>query len=227
MSNNMNDDDLKRTPDTDEHAPAADGAQPESDGEQTESRPPRVVSEAPLGGVSRPVSTAAPESPAAGDDDDRAEDDMSVDEAESAAELAAQIPAPRVAGMREEAYPAVATPHRAVPQIRAIPQRGIQRDLILTNERLGAIVLVPILAKSKNFRDGYGKSTRFSVTMLIVVGTSSSYPLDAHASRPRTRIFYALPPKSGNTHPYNQPTAQSHPDRSDFSSPLTPSVYPT
>jgi hypothetical protein len=108
-----------------------------------------------------------------------------------AAELAAEILAARVPGMREEAYAAVATSHRAVPQVRTVSQEGIQRDLILTNERLGAIVLVPILAKSKNFRDGYSKITRFSVTILIGLGISSSYPLDANASRGRARIFYA------------------------------------
>jgi len=108
----------------------------------------------------------------------------------SAAKGTAKILPFRVAGMREEANPAVATPHGAVPQIRAIPQDSIQRDLILTNERLGAIVLVPILAKSKNFRDGYSKIIRFSVKMLIGFCISSSYSLDDNASRGRTRIFY-------------------------------------
>jgi hypothetical protein len=109
----------------------------------------------------------------------------------SAAELAAQIPAARVAGMREEAYATVATPHGAVPQVRTVSQEGIQRDLILTNEWLGAIVLVPILAESRNFRDDYRKTTRFSVKIPIVCCISSSYPLDANASRGRARIFYA------------------------------------
>jgi hypothetical protein len=96
----------------------------------------------------------------------------------AAAELAAEIQPARVAGMRKEADPAVAAAHRAVLQIRTLPQRGVQRDLILTNERLGAIVLVPILAKSKNFRDGYRKIIRFSVKMLIGSCISSSYYLD-------------------------------------------------
>jgi hypothetical protein len=109
----------------------------------------------------------------------------------AAAELAAEIQPARVAGMRKEANSAVAAAHRAVLQIRTLPQRGIQRDLILTNERLGAIVLVPILAKSKNFRDGYRKIIRFSVKMSIVWCISSSYPLDANASRGRAGIFYA------------------------------------
>jgi hypothetical protein len=108
-----------------------------------------------------------------------------------AAKLTTEILAACVPGMREEAYAAVATPHRAVLQVRTITQDGIQRDLILTNERLGAIVLVPILAKSKNFRDGYSKITRFSVKILILCCISSSYCLDAQASRGRARIFYA------------------------------------
>ncbi len=109
-----------------------------------------------------------------------------------AAERAAEIPAARVAGMREEANPAVAAAYRAVPQLRTLPQDGVQGELILTNERLGAVVLVPILAKSKNFRDGYRKRDRLSVKMLIVLCISSSYSLDANASRGRARIFCAL-----------------------------------
>jgi len=96
---------------------------------------------------------------------------------------AAQVLAARVTGMREEANPTVAAPHRAVLQIRTITQDGIQRDLILTNKRNGAVVLVPILAKRENFRDGYNKTTRFSVKMLICFCISSSYSLDAKASR--------------------------------------------
>lgn len=114
-----------------------------------------------------------------------------------AAKGAAEIPAARVAGMCKEANPAVAAPHRAVPQVRTVPQDSVQREVILTNERLGAIVLVPILAKSKNFRDGYGKITRFSVKMLIGCSISSSYSLDANASRGRAGIFCALEPKIG------------------------------
>ena len=71
-----------------------------------------------------------------------------------ATERTAEIPAPRVAGMSEEANCAVAAAHRAVPQLRTVPQDRVQGELILTNERLGAVVLVPILAKSNNVRDG-------------------------------------------------------------------------
>ena len=108
-----------------------------------------------------------------------------------APKLAAEILAARVPGMREEAYAAVATPRRAVLQVRTIPQDGVQRELILTNKRTGAVVPMPILAKSKNFRDGYNKIVRFSVKMLIGFCITSSYSLDAKASRGRTRLFYA------------------------------------
>jgi hypothetical protein len=112
-----------------------------------------------------------------------------------AAKRTPEIPATPVAGMRKETNPTLAAEYRAVPQRRTLSQDGVQGELILTNERLGAIVLVPILAKSKNFRDGYRKSDRLSVKMLIVLCMSSSYSLDASASRGRARIFCAFTSK--------------------------------
>ena len=135
-----------------------------------------------------------------------------------AAERAAEIPAAPVAGMREEANPAVTAVYRAVPQLRTLPQDGVQGELILTDERLGAIVLVPILAKSKNFRDGYSKSDRLSVKMLIVSCMSSSYSLDANASRGRARIFCAPSRKLA------RPILANHPSRNRT---LTKQVSPT
>lgn len=108
-----------------------------------------------------------------------------------AAERAAEILPARVARMSKEANPAVAAVYRAVLQIRTIAQDGIQRELILTNKRMSAVGLVPILAKSKNFRDSYSKTARFSVKILIVLSMSSSYSLDAKTSRGRARIFFA------------------------------------
>ena len=122
-----------------------------------------------------------------------------------AAKWTAEIAAARVAGMSEEAYAAVATPHRAVLQIRTIPQDGIQQELILTNKRTGAVVLVPILAKRKKFRDGYNKIARFSVKILIGFFISSSYSLDAKVSRGRARIFRALEPQIGEAIRTNDP----------------------
>ncbi len=114
----------------------------------------------------------------------------------SAAKRAAEISTTRIAWMREEANPAVAAADCAVLQIRNSPQGRIQRQLILTNKRTGAVVLVPILAKRENFRDGYGKIARFSVKMLIVLSISSSYSLDAKASRCGARNFCASMPKA-------------------------------
>jgi hypothetical protein len=116
----------------------------------------------------------------------------------SAAEGAAQIPAAGVARMREKANTAVATSHRAVLQVTAIPQGGVQRQLILPDKQNNPVVLVPIFAKREKFRDGYNKSDRFSVTMLSGFCISSSYSLDAKASRGRTRIFCALKTKPEN-----------------------------
>ena len=107
-----------------------------------------------------------------------------------AAERTTEILPTCVTRMRQEAYPTVATANRAVLQIRTIAQDGIQRVLVLTNKRIGAVVLVPILAKRENFRDRYEKIARFSVTMLIGFCIASSYSLDAKASRGRARFFY-------------------------------------
>ena len=104
---------------------------------------------------------------------------------------AAKITAARAARMSEEANPAVATAHGAVLPIRTIAQDGIQRELILTNKRKDLVVLMPILAKREKFRDGDNKTERFSVKMLSGFSISSSYSLDAKASRGRARIFYA------------------------------------
>ena len=78
---------------------------------------------------------------------------------------------------------------RTACQTRMIAQDGIERQLILTNKRTGAVVLMPIRAKRKEFPDGYDKNARFSVRMLIVLCMSSSYSLDANASRRRAGIF--------------------------------------
>jgi hypothetical protein len=137
-----------------------------------------------------------------------------------ASERAAEIRAAPVAGMREEANPAVAAAYRAVPQRRTLPQDGVQGELILTNERLGAVVLVPILAESKNFRDGYRKSDRLSVKMLIVSCMSSSYSLDANASRGRARIFRAPQQGIRASDPHKRSTPHEPPHQADFTSPV-------
>ena len=73
----------------------------------------------------------------------------------------------------------MAATYSAVVQIRTIAQDGSQRELVLTNKRTSAIVLMPILPKRENFGNPYNKIARFSVTMLIVFCIPSSYSLDA------------------------------------------------
>jgi hypothetical protein len=147
----------------------------------------------------------------------------------SAAEGTAEIPTSRIAGMRTKANPAVAAAHGAVLQIRTIPQDRLQRLLILTNKRTRAVVLMPILAKRENVRDGYGKIARFSVKMLIVLSISSSYSLDAKAARCRARIFYAAALKTARRIHTNDPLLSNSPIPSfcqaDSSSPRASRSY--
>ena len=84
----------------------------------------------------------------------------------------------------------MATVDCAASQTGMVAQDGIQCQLILTNKRVDAIILVPILAEGKKFRDGYSKKARFSVKMWIVFGIASSYSLDAKTSRGRARHFF-------------------------------------
>ena len=106
-----------------------------------------------------------------------------------------KITAARAARMSEEANSAVATVHGTVLPIRVIAQDGIQGNLILTNKRKDAVVLMPVFTKREEFGDGYDKTAKFSVTMLSVCGIPSSYSLDAKTSSGRARIFYAFRPK--------------------------------
>jgi len=112
----------------------------------------------------------------------------------TATELAVEIPPIRVPRMRQEANPTVAAVDRTAIQIGTIAQDGIERDLILPNKRTSAVVLMPIGAKRENFAGGYDKNARFSVKMLILLCISSSYELDAKASRCRARIFQTFTP---------------------------------
>jgi hypothetical protein len=109
----------------------------------------------------------------------------------AATEGATEILSMRISRMREEANFTMATGDRTACQIDMIAQNGIQRQLILTNKRSSAIVLMPIRAKRKDFPDGYDKNARFSVKMLIVLCMSSSYWLDAKAASGRPRTFPA------------------------------------
>lgn len=137
----------------------------------------------------------------------------------SAAERTTQIATLGVAGIGQKANPAVATAHDATPQIRiaSVSQGRVECDLILTNKRTGAIVLVPIPRKGENLLDGYGKKARLSVTMRSCCCMSSPYPLDAPSSRGGARIFYAFAPKPGRATRANHPGRIGH--RTRFSCP--------
>ncbi len=113
----------------------------------------------------------------------------------TASERAAEIPPIRVPRMCQKANSTVAAVDRTACQTGMTAQDGIERELILTNKRTSAIVLMPIRAKRKEFPGGYDKNARFSVKMLIVFCTSSSYSLDANASRGRARFFFCLSTK--------------------------------
>jgi hypothetical protein len=65
----------------------------------------------------------------------------------TATERAAEIPPVRVPWMSEKANSTMAAVSRTACQIGTIAQDGLQRQLILTNKRVGAVVLVPVRAK--------------------------------------------------------------------------------
>jgi len=109
----------------------------------------------------------------------------------TAPERTVKISSIRVPRVRQEANGTVAAVDRTACQTGIITQDRIERSLILTNKRTSAIILMPIRAKRKEFPGGYDKNARFSVKMLSVFDTPSSYELDAHASRSRARFFYA------------------------------------
>jgi hypothetical protein len=124
----------------------------------------------------------------------------------TAAERAAEIPPIRVPRMCQKANSTVAAVDRTACQIGTIAQDGIQRDLILTNKRTSAIVLMPIRAKRENLAGSYDKNARFSVKILILLYMSSSYELDANASRGRAGIFSCPHAKTRAENVHNRST---------------------
>jgi hypothetical protein len=62
----------------------------------------------------------------------------------AATELTAKVPPIRIPRMREEANPTTAAVNRTACQTGMLAQDGIQRQLILTNERIGAVVPMPV-----------------------------------------------------------------------------------
>jgi hypothetical protein len=65
----------------------------------------------------------------------------------AATEFAAKVPPIRIPRIREKANPTTAAVDRTASQTGMIAQDGIERQLILTNKRTGAVVLMPIRAK--------------------------------------------------------------------------------
>jgi hypothetical protein len=90
-----------------------------------------------------------------------------------AAERAAYVPSVGVLGPHQERNPAMSAADHASLQ-RGIPvQLGVQFETILLDNRLGAIILMPIRPKSENPLQGYGKKAKFSITMRIVLRIAS------------------------------------------------------
>jgi len=109
-----------------------------------------------------------------------------------ATERTAQISTIRVARMGEKPDPTVSAARDATCQLGMGSQEPVQYRQILPNNRLGAVVLVPVWPKRETLLDGDDKKARLSVTMRNEFFTPSSYRIDAIASTGRARIFYAL-----------------------------------
>ena len=106
-----------------------------------------------------------------------------------AAERTSQVPPAGVAGMRQEANPAVRAGSHAPAKLGMGLQDRVQRGLILPDQRAGAVVLMPIRAKREKLLDGNGKKARLSTITSIVLCTPSSYLPEANAPRGRPRFF--------------------------------------
>jgi len=81
----------------------------------------------------------------------------------AASEGTTQIRSACVTRVGEKANAAMHTMSHAVPQPRVYVQHTVEADLIVLDERIGAVVLVPIGPEGENFLDGYDKKARFSV----------------------------------------------------------------
>jgi hypothetical protein len=109
----------------------------------------------------------------------------------STAEGTVQIVSAGIAGMSEKPNSTMTTASDARLQIVIVFHGFVERVLMLLNERDGAILSMPIGTKRETFRQRDDKNARFSVMIRMLLDISSSYPLEADASRGRMRIFYA------------------------------------
>jgi hypothetical protein len=115
----------------------------------------------------------------------------------SATERATQIAPTGVTRMCQEPNPAVDAVDGTATELRIRRQHRVQRGLVLPNERISAIILVPIRAKRENLLDADNKKARLSITIGGALYTLPSYRPGAPAPRGRTGIFVALTKKSG------------------------------
>lgn len=106
-----------------------------------------------------------------------------------AAERAAYVPSIGVLGPHQERNPAMSAADHASLQPGIPFQLGVQFETILLDNRLGAIIQMPIRPESENPLQGYGKKAKFSITMRIVLCIASLYRIKAEPSRGRERFF--------------------------------------
>ena len=130
------------------------------------------------------------------------------------AERTTQVQTTGVAGVREKANPAVRTVGDAAVKLGMELQHRVQRGLILPDERLGTIVLMPIRVNREKLLDGYGKKARLSFIIWIVLCTPSSYFIDAKASRGRPRFFLRYERESASNVNTNDSFPNARPGRS-------------
>ena len=97
----------------------------------------------------------------------------------AAAERTTQLPAACAAGMSEKPNPAMNAVSNASLQRGIKLHDRVQGRLILLDNWLGAVILVPIWPEREKLLDGYGKKARVSVKIWTVFCTPSSYRIGA------------------------------------------------
>jgi len=107
----------------------------------------------------------------------------------AAAERAAQIPTPSVAGMRQKEDPAMPASRQAPSKVWLSLYSRPQQDVILQYKLPNRTIMIPSLAKFKTLPDLYGKFARFWLMIPICFCISSSYPIEANASIGGAGIF--------------------------------------
>jgi hypothetical protein len=132
--------------------------------------------------------------------------------------------------MSQKANLAVSAGNVATLQFGMRLDAGVQRPQILLNQRLGAIVLMPIRPKGEELPDRDNKKAKFSATIPMFLRTPSSYLTEAHASRGRARFFCATKyaaadNRSQRHHPYGPLQRISSPTPTPLRYPNSPNGY--